>query len=475
MEERELTGHWWTPGISPERAVGGTFRFASDDGLRLELLDRLPVVRASEALDLKHRRADVVLGVTHDGREVTLVGCWPLSTNRRTGEWIIESETWHADSAFIGAHFQDRGRARFDAAFVTFDVLDSLAGPSNFELRWSAAHSAPRRSVTWKRPEPLVAEWEGTTIVLEHVPGIEEARHEVRLSNTPRICVQLPEPWSVDELQSRVLYPLQNLSTLLADHPARVTGIHLHAPDVIEKRGGAGRRRPIELLYPPLGPRESEGLWIAPLFTVGDEDFRFEEMIPRWLDLGVGELRSVLNQYFGIQYAVPGFVELRFLTLVHSLEEYHRRRHSSTEHTNRALKEKGDRILRALAGAELSRRDVKWLQDAIDRFTEPALRQRIQELIEGTTPALTELIGRPPSFANLVADTRNYLSHGVPKLEARAASGDELFWLEKTARMLLAAILLKEIGLQLASIDSALARNRTYRWLLGQTRKQVWA
>lgn len=70
IEELKYAGVWWLPD-KPEDRVSGTLRFTSDEGAILDLIGSFKDIKDID----KVQRAEFILGLSSDGKNITLYKC----------------------------------------------------------------------------------------------------------------------------------------------------------------------------------------------------------------------------------------------------------------------------------------------------------------------------------------------------------------------------------------------------------------
>lgn len=79
MEDLEYSGVWWLP-TNPENRMAGTLTFSNEEDMRLSLTAWSHQI--DEILAYEPRTYPLILGVTHEGKLITLCNC------RKTGsQW----------------------------------------------------------------------------------------------------------------------------------------------------------------------------------------------------------------------------------------------------------------------------------------------------------------------------------------------------------------------------------------------------
>jgi ApeA N-terminal domain 1/Apea-like HEPN len=160
------------------------------------------------------------------------------------------------------------------------------------------------------------------------------------------------------------------------------------------------------------------------------------------------ELGSGIYLYLGTQRAERMYEEHRFVNLIWGLESFHRRRAGESEQPN-DFKVKINRIL----GDVKKSRDRKWLQRHLENAHEPALADRMFEILKAVPLGIDAAALR--KFCAECAVRRNDISHfgGLRKGGDYAAFIIDLDKRSNALSYLYHAFLLQEIGVETAIIQ----------------------
>ena len=94
-----------------------------------------------------------------------------------------------------------------------------------------------------------------------------------------------------------------------------------------------------------------------------------------------------------------------------------------------------------------------WLHEQLKYSNKATFRQKMKDLVRAAGPLLEQLIGKGSkardNFAEVVFDTRNYLTHYDRELEPKAARGDQLFFITNFLSIALQVALFSELGFTL--------------------------
>ncbi len=99
MEELEYNGVWWLPD-EPEKRFYGILKFTPSEGAILDLMGSFRDIKDDI---LKHKEYEIILGISSDGKYITLYKCFEIrSTISLPG---ITSSSIYGEFVFVGFHF----------------------------------------------------------------------------------------------------------------------------------------------------------------------------------------------------------------------------------------------------------------------------------------------------------------------------------------------------------------------------------
>lgn len=469
MKDAEYSGVWLRPS-NPDKQVGGTLAFSNDDGLRLNLTGSFKGL-AEMASFGSHQITTypIILGVASGGKPVTLSDCqeveWNFSSGGLTTQEIV------ASSAYVGAHFRDPAEIRFRKADVEYSHLQDWAGISGFRLDYPRNEKGQRAfEVTYNYPEEVVATTtKGTvrTTFTFHQSG--DLLGAVNLKQSVQLRIDAEKDLSLGEWLKEFVSPLQNLLSLGCGRPNAVTRLAVFATG--QAIDGSEREVPIEVMYRPDYHEAGKPRRLLPpdmLFTLSDVSDDFGGIVERWLRVA-DELDSTCNLFFSVGYSPTMYFEQQFLNVVQAAETYHRRRLTNEvlpadEHSARM-----DSILESVLSEHKS-----WLKEKLRYANEPALRQRLRDLMDVTASVMEPLVPDRNRFVQKVLDTRNYHVHYDVSVRRKAAeSGAELYYLTMVLSFLVQACLLRELGIDPDRRVELFNRNQQYLFAANQAKRRI--
>ncbi|AIF82087.1 hypothetical protein NTE_00003 [Candidatus Nitrososphaera evergladensis SR1] len=164
-------------------------------------------------------------------------------------------------------------------------------------------------------------------------------------------------------------------------------------------------------------------------------------------------LKPLFDLYFGVLHNKQTYLDHKLLSLVQALESYHRRVFKTTE----TSKEEHEARLQEIFDAT-PEKHRSWLQRKLKHSNELSLQNRLIELVDVYKELLCNFIQKPGEFTQQIADNRNYLTHYDPRLTSRAIRDSELYAVTEKLKVLVELFLLRELGVDDASIKKIIEK-----------------
>lgn len=390
LKESSYRGLWWIAGA--EKKVPGVLEYSPLSGLQLTLngVFESSVVDAMKNVGIDH---EVIQGRTETGQRITLlenIGGGRVNRLWSNGYAVAE---YHVGTALIGKHFPTVAEAVFTTVAVSAPNLRAFVGVSGI----SSEPGEPNEVRFSVRPAEKFSFRMGEFDVdIVHEQTFSNTLSGIAVDEEPLVRVTAPAACSLDAFLSGPLRSLHTLLMLAVDSVLPLTKIVATAAD---------ERDVIVLHHQNDGPEypsiaHTSELPFA-LSSIGDR----EELIGRW-HAARGKFGPTFDLYFSVMrnHDIP--LEHQFLFLVQALESFHRRAHGdNADHLERHAA-RLTTILDAVPGAHR-----KWLQGRLKHSHEPSLEERLNQLHISLPQKVQENIGASRRFAQLTANTRNYLTH----------------------------------------------------------------
>lgn len=475
-EEFVLKGQWWLP-ETPENDVPGELQYRPNSGVMLELQGDLHAPKDDHFHPPIPQNAPLILGITMNGREISLWNCTQVKGNVSIGEYLGIPETaFRVRYAFIGIHFPDANAVKLREIAVRFTHLDNWFDQIPFAVEYPSITSGLKNSadviLSYKKADDQEAIVNGYMISFAasgpetRQPSMSEfvisQKAWVRIKSTTNerglddfltimrriqdfLTLGVGEP----------VYPIENECYCEANKKTLKDGKEYYPPVQIVYN------RPWEIKPPiPIHP-------LNMMFTLRSINDRLETHMNNWF-AKAEELKPVLNLYFSILYKSHLYFEFKFLGLVQAIESYHRRVYGGKYLPDeKFLTEVYPKLVQAIppnldAGFKQSLKKGK-----LCYANEFSLRKRLQELTRHLGRYLPlrylTISAERQSFVEKVCDTRNYLTHYDPDLSCRAiTSGKESYELFKQLHAMLDALLLEVIGFEQKQVREMIRKNRKY-------------
>ena len=212
---------------------------------------------------------------------------------------------------------------------------------------------------------------------------------------------------------------------------------------------GNGHTAPISVgVYCPTRPYtkdEPEINALDMLFRFTEVQGQFESIINKWIE-NYEQISPALDLFFLTKTGTLPTWNIQFLTLVQSLEAFHRR----TSNEKHMEEDEFEEIRRSLI-EKCPKKERDWFRPKLQYANELTLRNRMQRL---TDPFEKYMSGEGKSqMIDRIVKTRNYLTHYDSDSERQAAKGEVLKFLCRKMNALFRLHFLKLIGFNEQEID----------------------
>lgn len=406
---REALGYWHLPDGDEE--IAGTLTWGNG---------RLPVLETvgsfHESFDpVAPYQADSILGVTNDGKKVTLIRARRTSSGLRSLDVQVPHEKWVGQALLVGAHIATAEEARHSHLDLELDVLADLL-PSGLD---GDITSEGQREWSWTKPATFHIECGAMDVEFEAVPHggyASPGSHELRFWAIPRIRIAWDERVSLETVLVDAIYPMTDFCSLFADRAAKIerSVVYTSAPPPESRFDQSG----VEFITNPSrrseGDEESQGS--AVLCRFDDEGLDVDDAVTKWIALwGNTDARTLIDRYFTQRGRPSHFPETTFLGHAVFLEGFHK-----------ATVDAG--------GA--------------------TYRQRLESLMASVSPILAEASVNVTELAKCVVDTRNTFAHGRRRQGNATVDTHWIPGLNGILDTIIVGLLLGEVGIAADDLSS---------------------
>lgn len=481
MPTETLRGHWWIPN-EYENRVGGTLELYDEDLFRLEIFSEFgdpPYAFNNQSI----KEIPKILGVTTDGREVTLINCRRDNYNdtRKQGTRNVSS-VYVSSRAIVGYSFENENPA-FDAVDVSFPYQEDWTRPSGldvgFQTHQGLIDSGARFQVSFTFPDSV------TGFVNDYEISLK-VHGETNVTRFRGAGIDLDCRFKIDPKRPRVVVDeyleiISKLNNFLAFATDRAI-----APVEIE---GEIDGNEASIYYPTEGTRNDEST-VHPsslLFHYSHISQDFSKALQTWFEIS-NQLKPVIDLYLGTRFNNRMYENNAFLSLSQAVESYHRftrmgRYHSEYKY-NQVLDDMVSFLCRDIGDIynhsgsvhgstpptsyigdlktldemyNLDNSFINKMKDGTLKYAnEYSLRRRLSELVEEHRTILENLPYNIVNRQDEVIATRNYFTHYDPGLKSRAVESGEVTKLTWGLQQIVEVALLKRIGIHPEVIENRL-------------------
>jgi len=440
----ESQGLWYLP-ETPKDLVAGTLTYSVDDGLILKLTGTLKEATGP----IGATNYPVIHGFVRDspyGRRVTLVDCF----QRRSTFAIpgFASEEVRANRAYVGAHHltteAESVFTSFRARYASLGEWTRLSGLRELSHSREKSHQI---SVHYREPEPLRFGVDGHALLIEAGAKWVHGSDEFSITEKPYITIDRLHTAPREALHTFV-HPFQDFLTFASDRAIAIEEIAFFGDSKTTPE-------PVHLIFQPIyrqDPDSSQLSYTDMLFTWPDIAQSHSDIVEKWLRFR-REFQSACDVFFGIQYAPPAFVEMRFLLSTIALGLILPRQvGSSGVHLS----------IERLRQEFTSERDRRWL-DILPTEPELSLPWTAFAFVNEYRELLRPVVGEDvEAFITHIVDTRHHLFHRGIGDRINPDKGLRLWQLSEKTGLLVKIAILNALGFSRDEIVSLVSHSRRY-------------
>lgn len=459
-----VNGKWWLPGMEREQ-IDGYLNLEQQHEITLELNGAFK--DWSELTEFS--RYDIILGVSSDGKLVTLYKCY--ESNSRISMPGYARTSFEVSCIFEGHHFESEGQLSFDRYYVSFSNLDNWARISGFKVlqQYDENKYLSKYTVEYSVPEDTrFTEVDGVSIGLHYrfnsnvniVSGI-------RMTQSTFFKISKNESTIAFQDFMRVyLYNLQNFLSLVVGetvYPITIMGGINALDEVLED--GRNSKKNISIILPKPS-YQGEGKEIQTFQMNFPYDSIKEDvgtMLHNWFQKS-DVLLPIYDLYFGTLYHSTMYLQQRFLSIAQGIESYHRRVFGGTYLPDDQADSLTSKIVSVIKD-ELTGDIRNTFINKLSHLNTFSLRTRLKWLIKLHYDFIAPIFEADKTFVDAVVTTRNYLTHFDESQSAKAKRGVELYIVTEQLKFILEVCLFTELGVSKEKMMKHIGQGHNYVYL----------
>ncbi|UIN30634.1 HEPN domain-containing protein [Microbacterium binotii] len=473
-QPREWVGHWWRPD-HPEAVSAGVLTYDPEKGVALRLIggwSRFASTELVPGLVAHHdeiERWPVIHGRSGDS-QLTIVEPWVSHTIGPYREDPHEM-TLAALTLLDGCHLKAPDSPDFIGASVTVENLAGWVGWGQAEIRARGQRSPqlddeePRRTVV-----AAFGDVEARLHSSSDYHSTEFRRDGHRETRRSDAAVQFtsdtPRPMNEWFSMTGAVSDLVSLATMSACADITISLVLPPAPELFPKGDFfADRPRVVDVYQLHTVKPDPEGkaaVWND--FVVSEADLPWAQLFPAWLQVR-DRFAAARSMVLGLRYITRSYLDSRVVTAVGAAEAFHR-----ALDTLPPIPPDEFANLRALLVRAVPKERRGWVNDRV-AYNEPSLKQRLVEMATRPGAFMTKLVPDPDRWAKTAARVRNDLAH-------RGHAGTDYDLLHAVVEVTSAVVvvnLLKEMGIPVRRLESALSEHPEFKWACTLAQKHFTA
>lgn len=313
--------------------------------------------------------------------------------------------------------------------------------------------------VKFRSPEQIKFELDGIIVSLDFGrigPSMTRPQKEASIAQTLRLGISFEVPTRREDAME-ILMKITNLFALGIGSPPSWSDIQVKfaIPSTeIDGQWADLLDRPAEV------QSEDEIPWFKMLFTFGDVQKRFRDVLSSWFAL-TEDTRPLYTLYSAMTRLRRIPIELRLFNFFQGLESFHRMTHE----VDSAIKQRADSLRKKILIA-CTEEERDWVQGKLQYLQEPSAQERIRTLV---TEFGGEWIFEPDWVGAIkrITNLRNYFTHYSRTLRQGELRSNSIYNDGSRLQVLCEQILLIKIGFSIEEAVKLLrSKNRLDRLMI---------
>lgn len=437
----------------------GRLSYDPERGISLELLE---VPSGSDPFG-QQRDSSMLFGCLLDGTPVTLVDCMFTKSSMGAGGMGLPT-AFLVSRAVFGAHVPNVDELRVNSYTVELSSLTNWTCSTPSSLQEAKdGEKVTGADLCFRYPDPIRVEMPHRSFDLQISHGSEMSQKpsETSINWHAGVSIQAHDGISLSEA-GELSWESFNLMSLLIGSRLSVRAVSFTPLSTAPKNEETALR----LLYHQRGKHDEADVhpseMLLPYNSIREG---FGEIVDKWF-ARTQQFTLAANVYFGSQLLVSPAVNFKFLSVVQSLESYHRSVGTGIYMDQAAY----DMAVQQIELPELFEGDHRQsLKNRLKYGNEHSLRKRLTDMLGRLPETVRAKVARDVRrFINRVVDTRNYFTHYDHDAQQRSFEGKDAFVASERLRVLLVANFLLDLGIGDEKLPDVLERNKEFRHWLSQ-------
>lgn len=450
QDEIKLKGVWYIPS-RPEVKIAGDLHYSSETGVELTVYGDL-----NDGVD--DLSFSIINGQTSDGKSATLYKCRQFQRGFSTnGEYTTE---YDVTFLLIGEIFETAEELKFDRLNCRYKDFSNWLGDFGFK-KIEFDHSSLEVFMEYQQPSnykfKLTDDLEMQFNFLVTFPFTKRTA-KFELSQNCEITFSSIGKEKIEDLLEWH-YSFSHFLTLAYFGRAITMSLSLEIKSEEKERADFPKEVTVYYLGRKINQNEKERDHESQfLFRFPSIKANFEQIILKWFQVQ-NDIEPCIGALMETFMPSEQPLELKFLSLAHGIETYHRRRRNGFVDTPSVFKAKLDTIIKSVDDEYKS-----WLKEKLAFSNELTLQERLEQLVSDIPTPIHARLFKPSvsDFIKSIKQTRNYYTHYDKKTEKKALKGPELFKLTGRLKIFLLCLILKEIGFTDTEIENTILSKSVY-------------
>ena len=428
-ENIEYIGYWYLPNKKQDELYGKLT--INDNRIDLEIYGGL-FEDINNSINMKE--IDVINGFTICGKSITLLNNISIGFSMNMPGTVINK--YRSKFMIIGNEYTSIDECILSSISCSYTNLSEWIGISGFNLEHSKKHTC----IDYSYPEEMIYELDDYTLKINYTLKNKYNLDEINMKQYINIVFEGLLDCDLDSALG-IIYDFSRFLTLCIGQ--KISPYNIKAKD----KNGKEVEIKINGVEEISDKKVNNHEMLIPFKFIKEN---FKECLTNWNDKK--EKLSPVIDYVVDSHSKVFHIPLSFIKLVQATETFSRRMRNNCKIDESEHNKKFEYIIERIDNDEYK----EWLIEKLRYSNEPSLSNRLKEILKEVDFIISLNSGERKKVVKKIVDTRNYYTHFDESKKDLIMTTEELIYISKYILVILKVLIMKELGLDEASIEGQL-------------------
>ena len=429
-ENIEYIGYWYLPDKKQDELYGKLT--INNNKIDLEVYGGL-FDGVKDSINMKE--LDVINGFTICGKSITLLNNISLGFKMNMPGTMINK--YRSKFMIIGNEYTSIDECILSSISCSYTNLSEWIGISGFNLEYEKNNIC----INYSCPDEIAYELDHYTLKINYrLKKTGSLLDEINMKQYINIVFEGLLDYNLDSAL-KIIYDFSRFLTLCIGQ--KISPYNIKAKD----KNGKDVEIKINGVEEISDKKINNNEMLIPFNFIKDN---FKDCLTNWNDKK--EKLSPVIDYVVDSHSKVFHIPLSFIKLVQATETFSRRMRNNCKIDEDEHNSKIEYIISKIDNDEYK----EWLIDRLRYSNEPSLSMRLKEIFKEVDFIISLNSGERKKIVKKIVDTRNYYTHFDESKKDLIMTTEELIYISKYILVILKVLIMKELGLDEASIEGQL-------------------